>query len=120
MAIDFPASPSTNDTHTHNGLTWKYDGTTWVLQATTNNNTFTGLSDTPSSMGSSGYYIKVNAAGTALEFTTAPTDTNTFTGLTGTPSSFTANRSVVINSAGTALVYAPASVDLKTTWNIPL
>ena len=38
MAIDFPASPSTNDTHTHNGLTWKYDGTTWVLQATTNNN----------------------------------------------------------------------------------
>ena len=47
MAIDFPASPSTNDTHSHNGLTWKYDGTTWVLQATTNNNTFTGLTDTP-------------------------------------------------------------------------
>ena len=32
MAIDFPASPSTNDTHTHNGLTWKWDGTSWILQ----------------------------------------------------------------------------------------
>ena len=32
MAIDFPSSPSTSDTHTHNGLTWKYDGTSWILQ----------------------------------------------------------------------------------------
>ena len=34
MAIDFPASPNNNDTHIHNGLTWKFDGTTWILQTT--------------------------------------------------------------------------------------
>ena len=71
MAIDFPASPSTNDTHSHNGLTWKYDGTTWVLQATTNNNTFSGLTDTPSSY-TANKFVKVNSGATALEFTDAP------------------------------------------------
>ena len=40
MAINFPNSPSLNDTHTHNGLTYTYDGTIWKLQtidATTTN-----------------------------------------------------------------------------------
>ena len=78
MAIDFPASPSTNDTHSHNGLTWKYDGTTWVLQATTNNNTFSGLSDTPSSY-TANKFVKVNSGATALEFTDAPQRFTTFT-----------------------------------------
>ena len=32
MAINFPNSPSTNDTHSHNGLTYIYDGTIWKLQ----------------------------------------------------------------------------------------
>ena len=32
MAINFPNSPNTNDTHTHNGLTYIYDGTIWKLQ----------------------------------------------------------------------------------------
>ena len=31
MAINFPNSPSTNDTHTASGKTWKYDGTSWNL-----------------------------------------------------------------------------------------
>lgn len=29
MAIDFPSSPSTNDTYTYNGRTWKYNGEAW-------------------------------------------------------------------------------------------
>ena len=29
MAINFPDSPSVDDTHTVNGVTWKWDGTTW-------------------------------------------------------------------------------------------
>jgi len=33
MAVNFPNSPSTNDTHTENGLTWKWDGTTWIIQS---------------------------------------------------------------------------------------
>ena len=34
--------------------------------------TFTGLTDTPAMLGSAGQYIRVNSAGTALEFTAAP------------------------------------------------
>ena len=34
--------------------------------------TFTGLTDTPSSMGTSGQYLAVNSAGTALEYVAAP------------------------------------------------
>ena len=29
MAINFPGSPSVSDTHTHNGRTWEWDGTSW-------------------------------------------------------------------------------------------
>ena len=73
MAIDFPASPSTNDTHSHNGLTWKYDGTTWVLQTTIQSSDFLTLSDTPSSYtGQGGKYIKVNSTPNGLEFVDAP------------------------------------------------
>ena len=28
-AFNFPNSPSTNDTHTENGVTWKYNGYAW-------------------------------------------------------------------------------------------
>ena len=34
--------------------------------------TFTGLTDTPASLGTAGQFIRVNSAGTALEFTAAP------------------------------------------------
>ena len=36
MAIDFPTSPSTNDTHTTTGgITYKWDGTSWKAQGST-------------------------------------------------------------------------------------
>ena len=38
MAINFPNSPSTNDTHTEVGKTWKWDGVTWNLQSEGNYN----------------------------------------------------------------------------------
>jgi hypothetical protein len=31
MPIDFPNSPSANDTHTVGSRTWLYDGEKWVL-----------------------------------------------------------------------------------------
>ena len=73
MAIDFPASPSTNDTHTHNGLTWTFDGTTWKINTTVQSGTttFTGLTDTPSSYtGQGGNFVKVNSTPDGLEFGT--------------------------------------------------
>jgi len=80
MAVNFPNNPTLNQTHTHNGLTWKYDGTTWILQTTMQSGatTFTGLTDTPSSYsGQAGRWIKVNNTPDGLEFTDAPEDTNT-------------------------------------------
>ena len=35
MAINFPDSPSVNDTHTASGVTWKWDGTTWKAEGVT-------------------------------------------------------------------------------------
>ena len=35
MSLTFPNSPSTNDTHTTGGSTWKFDGEKWVRQGTT-------------------------------------------------------------------------------------
>ncbi len=32
-ALDFPASPSTNDIHTENGVSWKWNGSAWVRLA---------------------------------------------------------------------------------------
>ena len=34
-AIDFPASPSVNQTHTASGVTWTWDGTSWEAQGST-------------------------------------------------------------------------------------
>lgn len=38
MAISFPVGPSTNDTYTVGGRTWTWNGSQWVLQATTAGN----------------------------------------------------------------------------------
>jgi hypothetical protein len=43
MAIDFPNSPSTNDTFSSAGKTWYYTGTTWTLRS---------VSATPGGIGS--------------------------------------------------------------------
>lgn len=33
MTIDFPNSPSTNDTYTYAGKSWYYNGTAWQISA---------------------------------------------------------------------------------------
>ena len=40
MAINFPSTPSLNDTHTHSGITYKWDGSTWKTVGSTS--TFDG------------------------------------------------------------------------------
>ena len=37
MAIDFPASPNINDTHTDAGRTWTWNGTSWVISTNASN-----------------------------------------------------------------------------------
>ena len=41
MAIDFPDSPSVNDTHAYIGRTWKYDGTDTIITFTAGSDTIT-------------------------------------------------------------------------------
>ena len=73
--------------------------------------TFVGLNDTPGSL-TAGKWLKVNAGGTALEWTDAPSGggggATAFTGLNDTPSSFTANKWLKVNSGGTALEWTDA------------
>jgi len=37
MALNFPASPQTNDTYTSNGVTWEFDGVAWNIVPTSRN-----------------------------------------------------------------------------------
>ena len=131
MAINFPNSPSLNQYHTVNGITWKWDGTTWkglagdlgVATATTiggikvvNRLTIdanTGLLSadvqdktfaglTDTPASLVGdKWLKVNSGATAVELVDAPA--GSFTGLTDTPSTFTASKYVAVNSGATAL-----------------
>ena len=39
MAINFPHSPSVNDTHTHSGKEWTWNGTSWILSTNASNYT---------------------------------------------------------------------------------
>jgi len=66
-AINFPASPSNGDTHQG----FVYNSTLGVWQSAASQTavtSFTGLSDTPSALGTAGQIAKVNSGGTALEF----------------------------------------------------
>ena len=81
-ALNFPANPSGGAEYSANGKTWKWDGTSWKLKHVTSGATsFIGLSDTPSSL-TADKWIKVNAAGNALEWANAPTGGGTADGNT--------------------------------------
>ena len=101
MAIDFPTSPSTNDTHTTSGgVTYLWDGTSWKAQGTTSQYTLPTASATV--LGG----IKI---GSRLTISTGVLEadvqggTTVFTGLTDTPSSLTAGKWLKVNAGGTAI-----------------
>ena len=49
MAINFPSSPSVNDSHTSNGKTWIWNGEYWKLYGTQIKGVSLEISDTPPS-----------------------------------------------------------------------
>lgn len=63
-AINFPANPSNGDTHQG----FVYNSSLGVWQSAGAATSFTGLSDTPSTLGTAGQIAKVNSGATALEF----------------------------------------------------
>ena len=63
MAIDFPNSPTVNDTHTSAGVTWKWDGTTWKAEGVTSSYTLPTASSTVLGGVKVGTNLSINASG---------------------------------------------------------
>ena len=78
-AIDFPNSPSVNDTHTVNNRIWKWNGTTWdVLRSSVPYST--GATGPTGAVGNTGATGLTGATGaTGLTGVTGPTGTSTLT-----------------------------------------
>ena len=110
MAVNFPSSPSTNDTHTENGFTWKWDGTAWIIQsiAPPGPTGPTGPAGPAGSPGPSGSAGPAGPPGPPGPAGSPGSGSSTFVSLTDTPSSFTADKFVKVNSGGTALEFTDA------------
>ena len=76
-AIDFPNSPSVNDTHTVGNRVWKWNGTVWEVVRST----------VPYSTGATGPTGPTGPTGTTGSTVTGPTGPTGSTGATGTTGS---------------------------------
>ncbi len=79
-----------------------YDSATGIFTYTPAILSFTNLSQTPSSLGTAGYYLRVNNSQTSLEWSAPPT----FVSLVDTDnSSLPADKWLKVNSSGTFITY---------------
>ena len=113
MAIDFPNSPNTNDTHTDGGKTWIWDGTTWkIYSSSTSGIGLTNLSVTTGSVGTAALsynnttgvftYTPPDLSGYITSQYTLPTaSTTVLGGVKVDGSTITINGSGVISGAST-------------------
>ena len=91
-----------------------YDSGTGIFTYTPAILSFTNLSQTPSSLGSAGYYLRVNNSQTALEWVAPPT----FVGLADTDnSSMQAGKWLKVNTQGTSIVYTDEPALQDTTYS---
>ena len=95
-AFNFPNTPSTNDTHTENGVTWKWDGTTWKRVASVGAQGATGAQGHQGRQGSTGVAGSM-PSGTRMLFN----QTNPPTGWTKDTSSTNRALRLVSGSVGT-------------------
>jgi hypothetical protein len=107
MAIDFPNSPTTGDTHTVNGRTWTYDGTGWIIYGPSIDATVLRIDSDNNRVG-----INNASPTTALDVTgdltvsgkvnaTAPTSTKT---ASYTLAAGDENTRIVMNNAGATTI----------------
>jgi len=155
MAINFPSSPNVNDTHTHSGKEWTWNGTSWVLSTSGGGytlpiatsgalggikvgsrltiNAATGVLDADvqaSSYGDSDVDTHLNSGGAGsgeiLQWNgsdyawVAQSNTTSFTALTDTPNSYSADQWVKVNAAGNAIEFttAPAIPNLNAVLGV--
>ena len=62
-ALDFPASPSTNDIHTENGASWKWNGSAWTRLGDVGAQGAQGVQGAVGAQGSQGVQGAAGAAG---------------------------------------------------------
>ena len=90
-----------------------YDSGTGIFTYTPAILSFTNLSQTPSSLGTAGYYLRVNNSQTALEYIAPPT----FVSLADTDnSSLPADKWLKVNSTGTQITYTDEPALQDTTY----
>ena len=91
-----------------------YDSATGIFTYTPAILSFTNLSQTPSTLGTAGYYLRVNNSQTALEYIAPPT----FISLADTDnSSLPAGKWLKVNSAGTFITYTDEPSLTDTTYS---
>ena len=64
-ALDFPASPSTNDIHTENGASWKWTGSAWTRLGDVGAQGAQGAAGTAGAQGAQGVQGAAGSAGSA-------------------------------------------------------
>ena len=122
MAINFPDSPTPNDTFTDGGRTWIWDGTTWKIYSSTSSGIgLSNLSVTTSSVGTAALsynsttgvftYTPPDLSGYLTQQYTLPTaSTTVLGGVKVDGSTITINGSGVISGAST---YNDGDVDAR-------
>ena len=105
MAIDFPNSPSVNEQHTAAGVTWKWDGTTWLAQGGTSSYVLPTASTTVKGGIKSGTNLTV--ATDTLNLNTTLTNLTSVLVAAGGSDWVSINGTGVVLSAASGLGYTP-------------
>ena len=105
MAIDFPNSPSVNDQHTAAGVTWKWDGTTWLAQGGTSSYVLPTASTTVKGGIKSGTNLTVTTD--TLNLNTTLTNMTSVLVAAGGSDWVSINGTGVVLSAASGLGYTP-------------
>ena len=95
MAINFPTSPSVNDTHTDGDMSWKWDGSSWEAVFETN-------IPIPSQSGQTGEFLTTD--GTTMSWEAVVTDPAMGGDMTGTAS----NAQIAADAVGSAEIATDA------------
>ena len=107
MAINFPTSPSVNDTHTDGDMSWKWDGSSWEAVFETN-------IPIPSQSGQTGEFLTTD--GTTMSWEAVVTDPAMGGDMTGTAS----NAQLAAGAVGSSEIAAGAvgGTEIASTFDI--
>lgn len=121
-AIDFPNSPSTNDTFTSGSTTWKYDGSKWkVVTSPSNLSSATPDALTPDQTGAAGTSSDAARADHTHAITAASAGTISYATAEGTATSFARsdhNHQIQAVGAFSAYLTSNQTINASTTTNV--